>query len=129
MIFKILCKTESGRNLAWEEYNKDIVDAQEWAQNTINNFNNTLHLGEEKRILLDVIVLDATNDKLHNWVKKNWITTFFRGEYVDLMYCEKCGITGKRYGISSDIKVDSKYRSKVFKNCDTAKKAINKNIS
>lgn len=34
---------------------------------------------------------------------------------------EKCDVTGKKYGFSSHVRIDSKYRKKVFRRCDTAK--------
>jgi hypothetical protein len=38
---------------------------------------------------------------------------------VDLMRCSKCGITGKRFGISAKIVIDSKFRRKAYRECHT----------
>jgi len=118
--FKILVQNESGREW-WEDYDKDISDANEWAKNTIAQFNATLRPHEKARKLLDVVVLDESNKKHHRWVKRtDGMSVNFRGGLVDLMFCERCGITGKRHGISSTVIIDSKYRKKAFRECHTA---------
>ena len=44
----------------------------------------------------------------------------------DGMYCVRCGITGKRFGLGSHIKIDSKYKKKAFLKCNTAKEELDK---
>lgn len=62
----------------------------------------------------------------HKWEKEN-LVTIVKGEYIyDIMKCSVCGITGKRYGLSSDVQRDSKYRAKIYDTCDGAIKKLNK---
>ena len=124
MKFRILIRTESGRE--WEEeYDKNITDPTVWAEETIDMFNRTLRPHEESRILLDVKITDDNNNKYHRWIKKtDGMSTKFRGEIVDIVYCERCGITGKRYGLANGVTIDSKFRKKAYIECDTAKEAM-----
>ncbi len=125
MKFKIIVRTPSGRQ--WEEeYNKETEDPKKWAEDVITNFNNTLKLGEETRTLIDVMILDTNNDKWHHWVKQSMMPVQFRGSMIDLYRCDKCGITGKRYGSSGTIVIDSKYRQKIYKQCNTARAIMSK---
>lgn len=119
MKFRIEVGNEDGSGESWwEDYEEDIDDAQKWAEETILFFNNTIRPHEKKRKLLQVVVLDESNDTLHSWEKKtSGMSTQFRGQFCDLMYCTKCGITGKRFGLSTHVKIDSKYRGKVYRNC------------
>ena len=126
MKFKILVCTQDGREW-WEDYDKNITDPKKWAVDTIDMFNRTLKSYEKPRILLNVTVLDNDNDKHHLWVKKtDGMSVKFRGSLVDMMYCSACGITGKRYGFSGEVTLDSKYNKKAFRECHTAKKEISK---
>lgn len=124
MKFKILIRTEDGREW-WEDYDKDIPDAQKWAEDTIGQFNKTLRPNEKSRTLLKVEVEDSSNDKHHRWRKYTGGMSSGK-DGADIMYCERCGITGKRYGLSGLVTIDSKYRKKVFRQCDTARKETGK---
>ena len=120
MKFKILVRTENGQEW-WEEYDKDIKNAQEWAKDTIDYFNNTLSPREKLRQLIKVEILDESNERHHRWVKRtDGMSVTFRGQIVDLMFCERCRITGKREGLNDFVKIDSKYRKKAFRECHTA---------
>lgn len=118
MKFKIKVKTANGQEW-WEDYNKDIIDPQKWAEETIKNFNSALRPCESYRTLLAVEIIDKNNDEHHKWIKcTNGMSINFHGSLVDLMYCERCGITGKRYGLQSVVKIDSKFRKKIFQKCN-----------
>lgn len=120
MKFKI--HVENSKGDWWESYDKNVTDPQQWAENTIAAFNATLRPGEKPRTLLGVEVENASNDNLHDWVKRtDGMSVPFRRRLVDLMFCSKCGITGKRFGIGSSVKIDSKYRKKAYLQCHTAK--------
>ena len=123
MKFKITVKDSSGQ---WdEEYDKDIDDPMLWALEIVERFNATLKIGEIPRELVDVVITDDNNSKFHKWVKRtDGMSVRFRGQIVDLMYCSNCGITGKRFGLSGTVKIDSKYRKKVFQNCAKAKEEL-----
>ena len=125
MKFKIL--VSNGEREWWEDYDEDIPNAQLWAEETIKNFNACLRPKEKPRTLLKVEVLDASNEKFHKWVKRpHSQSIMFRGNIVDLMYCERCGITGKRYGLNGYVVIDSKFRKKAFQRCDTAREELRK---
>ena len=120
MEFKILVKTPSGREW-WEDYDEETNDPKAWAEETIAWFNKTLKPGEESRELVEVVIVDGANEKFHQWIKRtDGMSSSFRGRIADLMYCEKCKITGKRFGLKADVIIDSKYRKKAFKECHTS---------
>lgn len=117
MKFKILVQNQKGMEW-WESYDKDVPDPQEWARETVAWYNEVLRPGELPRTLLKVEIIETSNDKFHKWAKSiTGMSVPFRGQTVDIMYCEKCGITGKRYGLAENIKIDSKYRGKKFVDC------------
>jgi len=110
---------ENGQEWA-EDYDQpgigDLQQAEKWAAGLIENFNQTLRPGESRRKLL-VTELVGTSTT-HQWYKRtDGMSLPFRGALVDLLECSKCGVTGKRYGLSSIIKRDSKYRAKKFAVC------------
>lgn len=120
MKFKLKVSSESGGEW-WEDYDKDIPDPEAWAKETVDRFNATLRPREKPRTLLAVEVIDRDNAKFHKWVKRtDGMSVGFRGVMVDLMYCKKCGITGKRYGLQEYVTIDSKFRKKAFRECHTA---------
>ena len=105
----------------WEDYDKSIADPKKYAEEIISRFNATLRAHETPRELIEVQLIDPDNKKFHDWQKRtDGMSVNFRGSTVDLMYCKKCGITGKRFGISENVKIDSKYRKKAFQECHTS---------
>lgn len=102
------------------EINKN-VDPDEWAKETIENFNRTLRTGESPRELVSVTVIDENqhdNTKEHTWEKKNLVTVVKRGQIPhDIYRCKECGITGKRFGLDREIHRDYRYRNAKFINC------------
>lgn len=100
-----------------EEYDKDVDDAQKWAEDTCAWFNSTLRPGERERSVVSVTVSSYENDN-HRWEKRtDGQSVLFRGRICDLMYCAKCGVTGKRFGLSSTVVIDSKFSKKKFRKC------------
>lgn len=122
MKFKIQCKDVDGGEPWWEEYEKDITDPIKWGKGIVVFFNDTLRPGEKKREFISAeIIGDEESAELHSWDKSIvGMSSNFRGRIVDMMYCTKCGITGKRFGLKSNIVIDSKYKKKVFQKCNTA---------
>jgi hypothetical protein len=108
----------------WKEfYEKNISDPEKWGKSIIESFNATLRPHERLRVFLGIEILgDKDNSELHEWEKMtSGMSVQFRGRHCDIMLCKKCGITGKRYGLSSAIKIDSKYRKKIYRKCNTSK--------
>lgn len=108
-----------------DSYDKDIDPSKvnEWCKNVINvTWNEGIREHETKRKFIRVEIIDASKTKSdHKWNKfTGGQSVQFRGSIVDEMYCEVCRITGKRYGLSGTIRIDSKYKAKKYKRCDTA---------
>jgi hypothetical protein len=108
-------------NLRWPE-NYDIPEiktaeeAERWARATIHRFNDTLRPGEQPREYVSVALV-AQSEK-HAWTKTNLVTlSDARFGMYDRMECAACKITGKRFGLSSSIKVDRKFKSTKYKRC------------
>ncbi len=125
MLFKIQLETDT-RDPWWEKYDKPIEDPRGWAKETIECFNSTLRPSEEPRELLDVQIIDAQSNKDHTWVKQNIMTIMRGSSSYDKVKCQVCGITGKRFGLSPSVRIDSKFMAKVYQRCDTAKVHLDK---
>ena len=114
----------------WEEKYDDSdfgsQDPHEWARETVERFNASLRPHELPRKVEQTEVIDLDDVVQHRWVKMSLSTQYFRGHMVDYHRCEICGVTGKRFGLSSTIKRDSKFRAKVYDRCDTALAHIKK---
>ena len=132
MKFKIKCSQDSPGNLGeWEEeYNINTDNPQKWAEDIISEFNSGLREGESSRKLINVTVLDEVNNVPvtveHDWEKQNMYTEKYHGSLIDRHKCKKCGITGKRYGLSPNIRRDGPYLGKVYDKCDTAQARLEK---
>lgn len=119
----------SGQNLKiWEEpYTEVTDDPEQWGRNLIKRFNLTLKPGERRRRFVQVVVTGEIAPPDHKWVKLTAMTQQrTTGRPFDVMECGRCGITGKRFGLSQSVKIDSKYRLAVFRRCDTATEHIRK---
>lgn len=118
MRFTVICKNKGESLLtAWEEsYNKAEVTNSElaiaWAQQTIEGFNQTLRQGEIAREVVGVR-MDAGNAELaHEWRKTNLVTIDGGGgASYDTARCERCGATGRRYGLSEHIALDKRFKN------------------
>ena len=125
MIFSIIVVDARGEE--WEEsYDRNTADPQKEAEGIIAFFNSTLRPGERPRTLVKVVLKDAENTN-HTWEKMtSGMSVEFRKQIVDIMRCSVCGITGKRYGMITRVKIDSKFSKKAFQRCDTAVKEFRK---
>lgn len=112
---------KEGSDSTWtEDYTIDHKDPTEWATDTIYQFNRTRKPGEKPRELVAVTILnpDGTPKRDHDWEKSNLFTVIRGNQNYDTVKCTICGITGKRFGMSSTIKIDSKYRAKKYESCN-----------
>lgn len=102
----------------WEEtYEKDLKNPAEYGQQVIDDFNASLRPGEKPRRYVSFRVLGDIG-YAHDWVKRtNGMSVNFNGVTADLMFCRKCNISGKKFGLSSEVKLDSKYKAKKHKFC------------
>lgn len=109
-----------GSDATWtEDYTINHDDPTEWATDIINQFNNSLRSHEHPRELVGVIVLNpnGTPKREHEWEKTNLFTVIRGNRNYDIAACKHCGITGKRFGMSSTVSRDSKYRAKKYEFC------------
>jgi hypothetical protein len=105
----------------WEEFDEDTTDADKCAEEMIANFNNTLWPGERPRFVVQTEVLDTDSIKDHDWGKTNLVTIIKGSQSYDTCRCNRCGITGKRFGLGAMIRRDAKYRSDLkYARCDTS---------
>jgi len=119
MKFKILVKND--RDEWWESYDINTLNPQRWAEGIIELFNKTLRPKELLRILVKVEIENESNEKFHEWYKRtDGMSIIHRRYIVDIMQCRKCGVTGKRYGLNAEVKIDSKYSKKAYKECHTS---------
>ena len=82
-----------------EEYDiEDGKNPEEFANDLINNFNNTLRPSESPRELVSVDVIEQHSVFLHNhsWKKQNNVTIMARGGgSYDIVRCIRCGCNCK----------------------------------
>lgn len=124
--FKIKVTTKKKPEGWWEDYDKLEItnqdEAQAWAIATIKWFNDGLRQGEEARKLREVEFLTTESDQ-HDWHKTNLVTIVPAGDgdAYDTLKCQGCGITAKRYGMSTVV-LDRRYRkAKVYESCTRTK--------
>jgi hypothetical protein len=99
----------------WEEEH-DLPDG--WpsveVQRLIDRFNATLRAHEIPRRLVRIVSQEPSKPKPreHKWEKTSLVTE--RGGY-DRMRCERCGATGKRYGLGQfGVKIDPRQPAHCF---------------
>lgn len=129
MQFKIQVKPNNRDDSWWEDCNKpevtDQASAEKAGRALVKYFNDTLRPGESPRSFLAAELTENNVRELHEWTKSSLTTVFERGRMFDRMRCDKCGITAKRFGMSS-IVIDPTYRARAFQNCDTARALLAK---
>jgi len=65
--------------------------------------------------------IDLSNT-IHRFEKQNLITVIGKKTNYDILKCTKCGIKGKRYGISNEIILDGRTANNKIINCDGSSK-------
>jgi hypothetical protein len=118
-VMKMTVKNAKGKT--WiEDYTEIIDDPEKFCRDMIDFFNRTLRPGESRRYFVKVEVVGEVAPPEHRWMKLTAMTQQ-RGDGTpfDQMKCERCGITGKRYGIQGHVSRDSKFRARVYARCDS----------
>lgn len=97
------------------QFKKNPIDPDlEWLEESclditpeecLQNFNNSLRPGEQTRQLIAAFPIKKDIPKEHEWEKYSLVTEI--GGY-DRYRCKKCGMFGKRYGLSDFIIPDKK---------------------
>lgn len=122
MKFKIEVSSASG---TWfETYDEHAVtteaQAVDFGNRTIAYFNSTLRPHEEPRTFTGKAELvGAGKGGDHDWRKKNLVTLSDHRGWYDNMECDACGITARRYGLST-IKRSVAFRAKKYAYCSGA---------
>ncbi len=119
MKFSVEIRDKGSRESHVETYDVNTSDPEAWAKGTMDYFNSTLHPGEKEREVVSVSILEKYSLKDHKWEKQNLVTISDQGDLHDAMKCKVCGITAKRYGLST-IVYDKRFNKKVFCRCDTS---------
>ncbi len=108
-----------GSDATWTEKYDCKGDPGRWAADLVSRFNAALRPGERPRELVAVRVLeDAPPAPDHIWRKENLTTIIDQvGPSYDVYRCERCGITGKRFGVGEGIRRDLRYGAKKYEKC------------
>ena len=121
MKFKLVLKTDDSRE--WEEeYEENTDDPLEWGRKLIDRFNKSLKLGESKREVVDVTISYERSRLVHIWEKTNLVTISNNQGSYDTARCSLCGVTGKRFGLGQNIRLDPKYKKMDPKYCNKKEK-------
>ena len=91
-------------------------------EKVIDDFNSFIYPGQRRRELIAAIPLKDNLKKTHSWEKSNLVTQIKGGSIYDSYKCEKCGITGKRFGFCGSVILDSKYKADKYKFCNPKQK-------
>lgn len=129
--------------LFWKHHGKDdpehaetheqiTADPKQWCRDILDWFNSTLRPHERKRFFVRCEVIGEVPPAEHRWSKRSAMTKVMSGgprsgQNYDAMDCERCGVTGKRYGLQEYVHLDSKWKKKIaFKRCDTSMRELGK---
>ncbi len=132
MRFRMMIRYANGSGKPWNEDEDrpqipDLGHAETWAKSTVAMFNKTLRPGELARELVSVEEL-PDEPVAHGWQKTNLVTVQRGSSMYDTYRCTQCGITGKRYGLSGEVKRDSIFKSPGYADCKKAQKLVNRRV-
>lgn len=117
-------KNDPKRTEVAETYEKITLDPEKWSKDILAWFNSTLRPHETERVFVRCEIIGEVPPAEHLWFKKTAMTQTLPqsrgGSSFDAMQCERCGITGKRFGIRSNVSIDGKWRGVAYKRCDTS---------
>ena len=123
MRFQIEVGMKDTKDVWWEDYDKeDVVDeatARAWAENTVQQFNDTItDKREPLRCFTGGVKILGKGSKEHRWTRLNWTTMSDHRGVFDMMRCERCGAEGRRYGLGErGIKRGAAWKAKKWKSC------------
>ena len=108
-----------------ETHEQLTTDPVQWSKDLLDWFNRTLRPHERKRVFVRCEIVGEVPPAEHRWVKHSAMTKVMsggprHGQIYDAMECERCGVTGKRYGLGPAVKLDHKFKATAFKRCDTS---------
>lgn len=111
---------EDSRGEPWyEEFDvPPHIEPKVFVEKILTKFNSDLQLHETARKMLSFELVGEPKD--HTWEKQNVFTEQRAGSFFDRYKCKKCNITGRRYGIGGSMVLDSKFKAKVYRTCDTS---------
>lgn len=120
--FTVFVRHKGQDDTPWRErYQRETDDPETWGRALIDSFNATLRPGERAREFVRVEIHGEVAPIEHAWTKTSLVTQMEPGgRMFDAMKCDRCGITGKRYGLAAHVERSHKYRAKVYARCDTA---------
>jgi hypothetical protein len=117
MKFEALIEEPATGNQWWEGYDEQTDNPYKWMMLQLNHFNRTLKPHENPRCLLKIKIINRGNPIDHDWKKSNLITIKKGNKVFDTYQCNRCGATGKRYGLSPKITIDAKCKTKKHRDC------------
>jgi len=106
-----------------ETHEQVTTDPEKWSRDILDWFNSTLRPHERKRVFVRCDIIGEVPPAEHAWTKWSVMTKVMvggarHGRMYDAMKCERCGVTGKRFGIKEHVHLDSKYRLALYRRCD-----------
>ena len=113
MIFRTLIKLPTSEYVI-EDYDINTDDPVKHTQQIIDEFNR--YRPAHPRTFITLRIISKINDN-HEYKKMNLVTIMHKGRSFDTYQCKKCKVTAKRYGLSSSIVRDDRYRNDKFNKC------------
>jgi hypothetical protein len=119
ILAKAIIKNKVGSAWWLEELKVPGKDIVKELNEILDRFNSTLRSHEKPRriIMIRTKYPYAKKSNEHDWEKQNLVTIIKNEVLYDIYKCTKCHITGKRFGVSSVIQRDDKYKSKKYEFC------------
>jgi hypothetical protein len=122
------------RSDKWSEYfiipdNATDEDIWDELNAVIKQFNATLRPYEVPRQVVNIYEIDPIDPSRctilfkHDWSKTNLVTKMDgRMSSYDEYKCERCGITGRRYGLGGVVRRDNKYKNEKYESCTPSRR-------
>lgn len=130
MRFTMIVKNEGADDsTAWEEHEDRAAlltreQCEQWSRDTLARFNATLRSHERPRALVRVDFEDDSKSSAHDFIKQNGATIMRGNRSYDFYKCSRCGVTGKRFGLSEVVVLDKQYSANVYQDCQAARAHI-----